>query len=718
MGLLRQLGERDRSQAVAGQLTIDPHSVLAAHHQRVGLPAVRPLAPDGHGRRPQAVVEQYPCRFAGSVAEIERRVGRRRWRRQLAHPARVTQGSVLFGLADQVRVAAGGQLQLWPLGNGSAHLIGRTAKEVADHQGLRSGHASAQFGTDVAQADAPVAAELDAGHRRFRARPEVFLADGETHAVPVILVLGIHLLLACVTVAPPVVHGGLVENFVQAQGAGRHRALGVLHARLQRVGTAQIDGIHAQAAGDFIDHHFSRRHALQGAIAAHGARLHATRVIGSHRQVVLRHVIDRLRCGRTHCGHRRAVVDAPATVAAHVGAENLEAVVFLVHRQLVADIEGMALDAALELLVAVIGQADRYPVAVQRSHGSVENEDVVVLGAVAHGVAGVHVQGVQGKPRRLDHVHAFLRHFERALGGNHEVQRAAGPVVPAIAVVRLQRGRFDGRRLVALVEHQPVLGRVVQLFGHTVGVEQPLLGQVTMLVGLFRPHRLAVEDGGEQHGILQAGELIVVERRGAAHPHEAEAAIGVTLVQRRLGAVADRLVVELQLALGLAETLEIVPDQDCHGVADEHRYLARRQQRVGRVRFGPGDAVLFQVGGGDDTVWLQVCPQQAQVMPGIDAVSLGGLEQQGMALLHRPARHVLGTDVAGEHLVAADLGQRIVTETRLAVMAHPLLRRSGDAFLHQRGERLAAKWRHGHTDTSDQPALQEGAPGNITVGHA
>ena len=34
------------------------------------------------------------------------------------------------------------------------------------------------------------------------------------------------------------------------------------------------------------------------------------------------------------------------------------------------------------------------------------------------------------------------------------------------------------------------------------------------------------------------------------------------------------------------------------------------------------------------------------------------------------------------------------------------------------GERLAAKWRHGHTDTSDQAALQEGAPGNITVGHA
>ncbi len=105
-------------------------------------------------------------------------------------------------------------------------------------------------------------------------------------------------------------------------------------------------------------------------------------------------------------------------------------------------------------------------------------------------------------------------------------------------------------------------------------------------------------------------------------------------------------------------------------------------------------------------------------MTGIDTVGLGRLEQQRMALLRGPARHVLGTDVAGEHLVATDLGQGVVTETCLAIMVHPLLRRGGDAFFHQRGERLAAERRHGHADTSDQAALQEGAPGNITVGHA
>ena len=95
-----------------------------------------------------------------------------------------------------------------------------------------------------------------------------------------------------------------------------------------------------------------------------------------------------------------------------------------------------------------------------------------------------------------------------------------------------------------------------------------------MLVGLFGPHRFAVEDGGEQHRILQAGEFIVVERRGATHPHEAEAAVRVTLIQRCLGTVTYRLLIELQLALGLAEALEVVPDQDRHRVTDEHRHFA------------------------------------------------------------------------------------------------------------------------------------------------
>ena len=328
------------------------------------------------------------------------------------------------------------------------------------------------------------------------------------------------------------------------------------------------------------------------------------------------------------------------------------------------------------------------------------------------------VELLQGEARRLDHVHAFVGDFERALGGDHEVQGLARRVVPAVAVVRLQCRRLDRWGLVALVEDQPVLRRVFQLLGHALGMEQPLLGEVAVQLRLAGPYRFAVEDGGEQHRVLQAGELVVLVGRLAADPDEAIAAVGIALVQRGLGAIADRLVVELELELGPAEALEVVPDQDRHRMADEHRHLARRQERIGRMRLGEDDAVLLQVGGGDDTVRLQFGAQPGKVVAFVDAVGANGLQQHGVALLLRPAGHVPGADIAGEHLVAADLGQGVVTETDLAVARHPALGGNGHLVLEQGSERLAAERRQGDTHAGDQPALEKGAPGYITVGHA
>ncbi|MNE55797.1 hypothetical protein D3C80_1506550 [compost metagenome] len=84
-----------------------------------------------------------------------------------------------------------------------------------------------------------------------------------------------------------------------------------------------------------------------------------------------------------------------------------------------------------------------------------------------------------------------------------------------------------------------------------------------------------------------------------------------------------------------------------------------------------------------------------------------GLEQHGVALLLRPAGHVLGADVAGEYLAAADLGQGVVAKTRLAIVAQPFFGRHGDAVFHQRSQGRAAQGGQGHADASDQPALQK-----------
>ncbi|MNZ41193.1 hypothetical protein D3C78_587390 [compost metagenome] len=434
-------------------------------------------------------------------------------------------------------------------------------------------------------------------------------------------------------------------------------------------------------------------------------------------QVVLRHVIDRLRGRGAHRRHRRAVVDSPATVDAHFSAEDLEAVVVLVHRQLVANVERVTLDAALELLVAVVGQAHRHTGAVQRGQRCVVDENVVVFGAVTDGVTGVHVQVGQAETRRRDHLRGLGRGFQRALGGDNEMQGLGGRVVPAVAVVRLQGGRLDRWGLVALVEHQPVVRRRIDLLLHALGVEQPALGQVAVQVRLGVPHRTTVFQHREQDRILEAGEFVFVGRGRTADAHVAEAAVWIAFIERHFIAVADGLVIELELVLGLTEALEVVPDQDRHRVPDEHRHLAGRQQRIRGVLLGEHDTVLDQVFGGDDAVRLQLGTEPRQVDACKDVVGLDGFEQHGVALLLRPARHVLGADVAGKDLAAADLGQGIVTGARLAIVAEPLLGRHGHAVFHQGGQRLAAQWRERHAHTRYQPALKERAPGYITVGH-
>ncbi|MNF39425.1 hypothetical protein D3C84_203940 [compost metagenome] len=707
MGTLGQLGEGQGFHAVGRELAVDPVGVFTAYHVRVGLAAVRALAPDFQRRRPQAVVEQYARGLAGGVAEVVSRVGRRRCRGHLADPARVAQHRVLFGLAHDVGVAAGGQFQLFPVGFTSLHFAGGQAEEVGHHQRLGSGHTGAQLDTDVAQRDVAIGRELDAGHRRLGAGAEVLLADGEADAVPVVRVLGVELLFARVAVFPDFAGAGLFENLVQAHGTGRHGTLGVFHAREQHVLLAQVDGIDAQAPGDFVHHHFGGGHALQSAVTAHGTGLDATGVVGGGLQVALRHVVDRLRGRGADGGYRCAVVDAAAAVHVHLGTEDLEAVVVLVHGQLVADVERVTLDAALELFVAVIGQAYWHTGAVQRGQGCVVDEDVVVLGAVADRVAGVHVELGQAEARRRDHLRGFGRGFQRALGGDHEMQGLARRVVPTVAVVRFQGGRFDRRRLVALVEHQPVFGRCLELLLHALGIEHAALVEVAMQVGLRIPLRATVADHREQNRILEAGEFVFIGRGRATDAHVTEAAVGFALVVGHLGAVADGLVIELELVLGLAEALEVVPDQDRHRVADEHRHLAGGQQRVGGMLFGEDNAVFFQVVSGDDAVGLQLGTQPGEVIACVDVVGAYGLEQHGVALLLRPAGHVLGADVAGEYLAAADLGQGVVAKTRLAVVAQPFFGRHGDAVFHQRSQGRAAQGGQGHADASDQPALQK-----------
>ena len=103
----------------------------------------------------------------------------------------------------------------------------------------------------------------------------------------------------------------------------------------------------------------------------------------------------------------------------------------------------MALEARLELFVAIIGEAHRTPVAVETSDERIERKGIVVLGTVTHRVAGMEHEPLHAELRGSEHLRAILGHLLRRLRRDDEVQRPGLAVVPTVAVVRLESGRVD-----------------------------------------------------------------------------------------------------------------------------------------------------------------------------------------------------------------------------------------------------------------------------------
>ena len=101
----------------------------------------------------------------------------------------------------------------------------------------------------------------------------------------------------------------LSQHFVEAQGAGRDRALGVFHARAQGVAQAQLDRRRGRGCSAISSTIISVEAMLcSGAVAAH--RTGVNRAGGDRDRVrsFLRQVVDRLRRRGRHHRHRRAEV--------------------------------------------------------------------------------------------------------------------------------------------------------------------------------------------------------------------------------------------------------------------------------------------------------------------------------------------------------------------------------------------------------------------------
>ena len=343
-------------------------------------------------------------------------------------------------------------------------------------------------------------------------------------------------------------------------------------------------------------------------------------------------------------------------------------------------LERVTFQRGLELLVAIVRQTHRTAVRIHRSHKAVERHVEVILRAVTDRVARMHEQVLHRKRALRDHAGRALHDFGRRLGRHHHVQRLARAVVPAVHVVGFERGRVDRLRVVLAFHHEPVRRRTIEFLLDLSGVEHALLVELAVLLAI-RPDRLVLaHHAGEHRCVFQAGERVVVVRRLAAYPHETERAPRIALQRARLRAVADDLVVELELVLGEAKACEVVIDEDRDRLAEIGRRLARRQQHVVAIERGEDQAIARQIVGGDDAVRLQFVAEQRQVEALVEAVRVSGAQNEGMRLLLRPMRHVGRTDVAREHLRAGDLGDTVDAEFRLPVSRVPLNRRENLVF--------------------------------------
>src|SRR5713101_9283323 len=99
-----------------------------------------------------------------------------------------------------------------------------------------------------------------------------------------------------------------------------------------------------------------------------------------------------------------------------------------------AHLEGVTLDAALKLLIAVVGQPDRTAGQEERRQRDIEREGGMIASAesAAHiGKQGFYVRRLERSPRVAEHIGKLFSGVVRRLHAEHELKVFGARIVPA-----------------------------------------------------------------------------------------------------------------------------------------------------------------------------------------------------------------------------------------------------------------------------------------------
>ncbi len=197
---------------------------------------------------------------------------------------------------------------------------------------------------------------------------------------------------------------------------------------LERVAAPELDRVERQCRCGLVDQHLQRRHRLQRAVAAHRARGHAARMQRDRGDVDLRNVVD-ADARRSAADGRDVgrIVGEAAAIQDVIGGEGADLAGRAVDADPRAHLEGVTLDAALELLIAVVGEPHRPAGKEHRRQRNIERERRMVAPAEAAAHIGelrVDARRLEGRARLAEHEGDGLGGLVRRLHAEHELELA------------------------------------------------------------------------------------------------------------------------------------------------------------------------------------------------------------------------------------------------------------------------------------------------------
>ena len=221
-----------------------------------------------------------------------------------------------------------------------------------------------------------------------------------------------------------------------------------LAAGLERVAAPELDRVERQRRRRLVDQHLQRGHRLQRAVTAHRARGDAARMQRDRGDIDLRNVVDADRRGGADGRDAARKIGEAAAIQHVIGGECHDLAGRAVDADARAHLEGVTLDAALKLLIAVVRQPHRTAGQEHRRQRDIEREGRMIASAesAAHvGKHGLDARRLERSPRVAEHVGKRLQPPRKATARR---ARARGFCAPACTSrARLPARGTPGRRI-------------------------------------------------------------------------------------------------------------------------------------------------------------------------------------------------------------------------------------------------------------------------------